>query len=430
MAVELGFLEKVDDPERLTSPFFPSKVGGKPAWLDLRGLPHPERLACSVCGKPCVFLLQVYAPLPSNPRAFHRTVFIFMCRNASCHDSGETKAFKVFRSQLLKVNDFYEPPSSSDSESDQSGENDVLFAEKKRLASPCSLPGGEHHADSNSSSNKSSTGVEPASVADLSMEPCLEESAAVVSSVLNGHDAKKLSRELPTTAPRSGEEHDKGGGVGHTSQPAALCCVCGCRAPKKCGRCGRLSYCSREHQVHDWMNGHKRTCHPGGDNTANTTAKLGYDPSCGVLLHELEIVTEEEPSEVAGVGKKAERSEEERLRDYHKFVSGNYSDNEGGRGGGRDQASGRSEDVVKALEQSAKNDTQGDKFFRAFKRRVALEPEQARALRIVQRAFSYAACLPAGGAVRPWWAAPAAVTHRQACGREHPQVRLWGRAGV
>lgn len=56
--VVLGFLEDAE-PWRLLSPQFPSKVGGKPAWLSLRGLPDLPELECEMCRLPMVFLLQV-----------------------------------------------------------------------------------------------------------------------------------------------------------------------------------------------------------------------------------------------------------------------------------------------------------------------------------------------------------------------------------
>ena len=58
-SVELGFVEEETHACYLESHYFPSKVGGKPAWLALQGLPSSEQLACGVCGNPCVFLLQV-----------------------------------------------------------------------------------------------------------------------------------------------------------------------------------------------------------------------------------------------------------------------------------------------------------------------------------------------------------------------------------
>lgn len=109
--VDLGFAEPVE-PWRLESRMFPSKIGGKPAWLSLKNLPTPEELLCSVCGKPMIFLCQVYAPYEEDARNFHRTIFIFTCRSADCCRSNSAENFKVFRSSLERQNEFYpfEPP--------------------------------------------------------------------------------------------------------------------------------------------------------------------------------------------------------------------------------------------------------------------------------------------------------------------------------
>ena len=49
-----------------------------------------------------VFLLQLYAPYhwPGVEAAFHRTIFVFMCRRAECHAEDRAAPFAVFRSQL------------------------------------------------------------------------------------------------------------------------------------------------------------------------------------------------------------------------------------------------------------------------------------------------------------------------------------------
>lgn len=72
--VELGFAEEAP-AWRLRSEQFPSKVGGRPAWLGLAELPGPGALACARCGRPLAFLLQVYAPLPGRDDAFHPASF-------------------------------------------------------------------------------------------------------------------------------------------------------------------------------------------------------------------------------------------------------------------------------------------------------------------------------------------------------------------
>ena len=109
--VELGFLEKPKSTTKLKSHFFPSKVGGKPAWLDLRNLPSPNNLICMNCGEQCTFLLQLYAPNNAREDCFHRTIFIFICKNPSCLLS-KANYYRVLRCQLPRVNNFYssEPP--------------------------------------------------------------------------------------------------------------------------------------------------------------------------------------------------------------------------------------------------------------------------------------------------------------------------------
>lgn len=109
--VQLGFVEEAE-AWRLRNTQFPSKVGGKPAWLSLDKLPGLEEFSCERCGQPCVFLLQVYAPIPDKADCFHRTVFIFCCRNGACYSPNDRRSFKVFRSQLPRRNDFYsyDPP--------------------------------------------------------------------------------------------------------------------------------------------------------------------------------------------------------------------------------------------------------------------------------------------------------------------------------
>ncbi|XP_005148731.2 programmed cell death protein 2 [Melopsittacus undulatus] len=113
--VELGFAEAVGPAEawRLRSAYFPSKVGGRPAWLGEEGLPGPAALRCGRCQQPCAFLLQLYAPLRDRPDAFHRTLFVFACRGAACYGlPGPHGPLRVFRNQLPRRNNIYpeEPP--------------------------------------------------------------------------------------------------------------------------------------------------------------------------------------------------------------------------------------------------------------------------------------------------------------------------------
>ncbi|XP_063228563.1 programmed cell death protein 2 isoform X2 [Bacillus rossius redtenbacheri] len=105
----VGYLNKCE-PWKLHSRFFPSKVGGKPAWLDLSNL--PSDINCKNCGKICVFLCQVYAPFDSHKECFHRTIFVFVCRDSECCKENCNKNFRVFRCQLPRENPYYpfDPP--------------------------------------------------------------------------------------------------------------------------------------------------------------------------------------------------------------------------------------------------------------------------------------------------------------------------------
>ncbi|XP_041769954.1 programmed cell death protein 2 [Anopheles merus] len=112
-SVDLGFLEPCE-PWLLTNKFFRSKVGGKPAWLELKHLPKPDDLLCGQCNEPLGFLCQVYAPVEANENSFHRTLYVFVCLTAACNQSPEPEAgtIKVLRSQLPRRNEYYEydPP--------------------------------------------------------------------------------------------------------------------------------------------------------------------------------------------------------------------------------------------------------------------------------------------------------------------------------
>ena len=58
----LGFVEPPRKRADLLRHRFPSKVGGRPAWLDPLHLPTEEQLTCRVTGKPLDFLLQARCP--------------------------------------------------------------------------------------------------------------------------------------------------------------------------------------------------------------------------------------------------------------------------------------------------------------------------------------------------------------------------------
>lgn len=110
--VDLGFSEPCEK-WKLQSKFFPSKIGGKPAWLDLENVPSGDEVRCAKCNEPMTFLCQIYAPYEEDDNNFHRTLFVFVCRKAECNERNRSEGVKLIRSNLRRDNKFYsyEPPS-------------------------------------------------------------------------------------------------------------------------------------------------------------------------------------------------------------------------------------------------------------------------------------------------------------------------------
>ena len=99
------------EPGALLRNQFASKLGGKPAWLDPAQLPvEAIELRCKASGERLKFLLQLYAPVNEDPRAFHRALYLFISPKGS--KLAERGAVRAFRSQLPRQNAFYpyEPP--------------------------------------------------------------------------------------------------------------------------------------------------------------------------------------------------------------------------------------------------------------------------------------------------------------------------------
>ena len=430
--VELGFVEKVSDPDLLTSLFFPSKVGGKPAWLDIRDLPAPDSLACGVCGKPPVLLLQLYAPIPERPCAFHRSLFVFMCKDPSCHQHQGSKAFRILRCQLPRVNDFYQQDTDNDdvdsgaegtstlncqdADSQRTKSNQTMCKEESETGKDSGISGTCPTSDITTDEDSSTPNHSPdelgipeeaarSSNAALDTSSCSKKKVTTTGINQTTDLNNEKDRSIPSESVEEVEVKDKAtkssNGVLDTSscsekkvatnhaeeevhakrdpssataatvvqfEMPSLCVVCGCLGPKKCGRCRQPHYCSREHQTHDWKNGHKLFCSDMASGKCTFSDSLQrYNSGFGIQLPELEVITETEPEiseQVMG-----ERSEEERMEDYLKFVrSGKCGYEDGGKKPGK---------VEKTVEK-AKSDTRSDKYFNAFKKRVALEPEQVK----------------------------------------------------
>ncbi|KAG5878757.1 hypothetical protein JTB14_012127 [Gonioctena quinquepunctata] len=256
--MELGFLEECL-PWQVESRLFPSKVGGKPAWLNLDNLPSAEKLQCKKCQNTMIFLCQLYAPYEEDIQQsfdhylnnFHRMLFVFVCRNPKCCERNNTDNIKVFRSSLQRDNKFYsyDPP-------------------------------------------------EDKPMPDFSLEKWVK-----------------------------------------------LCNICGCLSEKQCSKCKEAHYCSREHQVLDWKEGHKKEC--GTDVRNPRRSKM--------LFPEWEIITESEELEDIDI------NEEEEVKKFRELeIAGK---------------TGTMPEVTESdLDAHASTDT--DKAFSKFQKRVAYNPDQ------------------------------------------------------
>lgn len=120
--IQLGFLEKPEDPIIFEPQYFPSKVGGKPSWIEPRSIPGNDRLKCNNCKYPMLFLLQFYAPLSIKESTHHRMFYVFCCRRGTCLKL--YNSYKVFRCQLPQINDYYE--------SDTNEEDDNVDIDEKQ----------------------------------------------------------------------------------------------------------------------------------------------------------------------------------------------------------------------------------------------------------------------------------------------------------
>ena len=265
------------------------------------------------------FLLRIYAPLPDTPAAFHRMFFLFMCLNSSCHQKNDSQAFSLFR---------------------------------------CQLP--EHSLSSTVDAEEKATNLTDEGANVLSTTKHSTEGAELEPPRLSGIGGSlSLLKPLEEMKVATDEGGSKCIGV-ESRSPPTLCVVCGCPGPKKCSRCQMVHYCSREHQSHDWKFGHRLYCSDLASGKCQLS-ELTYEPSSGVALPEFEIVTEDEPEEKTKLHK---RSEEDRMKDYHKFVqSEKYQGHAGG-------------DNAEQIQEQSKG--KPDQVFSTFKQRVSIEPEQVR----------------------------------------------------
>ncbi|XP_034249089.1 programmed cell death protein 2 [Thrips palmi] len=270
--VDVGFVDEVES-WKLDSRFFPSKVGGRPAWLHLSQLPSSKEMECEKCHEPCIFLCQVYAPIEIRDDCFHRTLFVFMCRNAKCYSSNDNSCFLVLRSQLRRQNEFYpfDPPEDSE----------------------------------------------------------------------NWHPECKIDKW------------------------SDVCAACGNSGSSHCGRCKKVKYCSRNHQVLHWRDHHKQAC------TAGDHGNVIGKSSC--LLPEYELIVEPEGDDAVD-GVKSVDSDCDEDDDNDEAEKARLKEFENLQLEGKAGTFAEDDTVDADLLQMAAFDE--DKIFKSFKTRIAYNPGQ------------------------------------------------------
>lgn len=101
--VLLGFVDEAANPESLERHFFPSKVGGVPAWLDPVRLPQGEATVCGFCGKPLAFLMQVSLHHLVSPSSLGRKMGLGKMQFVYSADLFHIKPLRVLKYRLAMV---------------------------------------------------------------------------------------------------------------------------------------------------------------------------------------------------------------------------------------------------------------------------------------------------------------------------------------
>ena len=154
-----------------------------------------------------------------------------------------------------------------------------------------------------------------------------------------------------------------------------ICMVCGCLGTKLCGGCKKVNYCSKEHQVLHWKNGHKMLCkececfhyfiyffvsYVSSFLNLFTAVRVEGEDSM-FTLPEYEIIIEDEKIEPES--DKLSNSDEAELKEFERILKA------------KNPTFQNDETINESLEQSV-SDVQEDKMFFKFKEKIAGYPDQ------------------------------------------------------
>ncbi|CAI4228841.1 unnamed protein product [Auanema sp. JU1783] len=123
----------------LRSHYLPlGKIGGRPSWLSPKNIPTSSQLECQSCKKAMCFLIQIYATKDDDPvHSFHRTLFVFVCRNPECSKPNDASNLKVFRCVLPRKNPFYSENNAMDPDLDGDVPDPYYPADAPKLCRTC-----------------------------------------------------------------------------------------------------------------------------------------------------------------------------------------------------------------------------------------------------------------------------------------------------
>ncbi|ORZ30265.1 programmed cell death protein 2, partial [Catenaria anguillulae PL171] len=104
---------------------FPTKIGGLPLHLNPTN-PLPAT-TCATCNDPLILLAQIYTAEDFPDEAYHRYIYLLVCRRGSCHKHDWRKCTRVLRTQLPLDNPWF----ATDPDTEESIEL-PLYAEKAK----------------------------------------------------------------------------------------------------------------------------------------------------------------------------------------------------------------------------------------------------------------------------------------------------------
>lgn len=200
----VGYLE--DTPEEderymLLRRFFPSKVGGRPAWLIPDRMPTDQHMTCEKCGLPLRFLMQVYASQGDyRPQCFHRTLHFFCC--TSCQPS----EVRVFRAQLPRKNAFY---SSEEPDYDDDTLKDKALEAILKKQPYCTGAGRPAYYFDEHELSVSSTAKDEDEDSDDSEAEDDEETTKIIEELNSGGDVKEVKSEETEITTKEGFEESE-----------------------------------------------------------------------------------------------------------------------------------------------------------------------------------------------------------------------------